>query len=229
MSVQIAVVDYGMGNRRSVEKALERVGARATITSDHAQLLAAAGLVLPGVGAFPRAMQRLRELELDELLCERVRAGVPVLGICLGMQLAFDSSTELGGAQGLGLVPGEVHALRTGELKLPHIGWNEVTFVKPESPLLAELPVRCAFYHVHSFAPRPSEQRDVLGTAEYGETFVTAVQRGAFYGVQFHPEKSSTAGLRLLANFLGICAEATGTTAPAAASGSAVDVSPLVR
>jgi glutamine amidotransferase len=216
--VEIAVVDYGMGNRRSVEKALEHVGARALVTNDHERLLGAAGLVVPGVGAFPRAMQRMRELGLDELLRERVAAGTPVLGICLGMQLAFDSSTELGGAPGLGIVPGEVRALEAGALKRPHIGWNEVSFAKPGSPLIDELPSRCAFYHVHSFAPHPTDQQDVLGTAEYGEPFVTAVQRGCFFGVQFHPEKSSAAGLRLLANFARICiAAATAATAAPAA------------
>ena len=203
----IAVVDYGMGNRRSVEKALEHVGARALISSDPARLRDASGLVVPGVGAFPRAMARLRELGLDELIRERVAAGTPVLGICLGMQLAFDSSTELGGAEGLGIVPGRVLALEPGELKLPHIGWTEVEFESRGSRLAADMP-RCAFYHVHSFAPVPESLADVLATAHYGEPFVTAVERGSFYGVQFHPEKSSAAGLRLLANFSGICASA---------------------
>ena len=203
--VEIAIVDYGMGNRRSVEKALEHVGARAIVTSEHARLRSAAGLLLPGVGAFPRAMANLRELGLEELLRERVQQGTPVLGVCLGMQLAFDSSTELGGAAGLGIVPGEVRALPAAELKLPHIGWTEVGFTKPRSPLVADLPARCAFYHVHSLAPIPSDAQDVLGTAEYGLPFVSAVQRGSFYGVQFHPEKSSAAGLRLLANFARIC------------------------
>jgi imidazole glycerol-phosphate synthase subunit HisH len=206
--VEIAVVDYGMGNRRSVEKAFEHVGARATLTSDHARLRAAAGVVVPGVGAFPRAMERVRELGLDDLLRERVEAGTPVLGICLGMQLAFDSSTELGGATGLGIVPGEVRALEAGALKLPHIGWNEVHLAASGSPLIDGLPDRCAFYHVHSFAPTPSNAEDILGTAEYGGLFVTAVQRGSFYGVQFHPEKSSAAGLRLLGNFTRICSAA---------------------
>ncbi len=210
--VEIAVLDYGMGNRRSVEKALEHVGARATVTSDHEQLRAAAGVVVPGVGAFPRAMERLREFGLDQLLRERVAAGTPVLGICLGMQLAFDSSSELGGATGLGIVPGEVQALDHGELKLPHIGWNEVRFTRPASPLVADLPSSCAFYHVHSLAPVPADEQDVLGVAEYGSPFVSAVQRGSFYGVQFHPEKSSAAGLRLLANFARIC---IGASAPA--------------
>ena len=206
--VDIAVVDYGMGNRRSVEKALEHVGARASVSADPAQLRAAAGLVVPGVGAFPRAMDNLRELGLDELLCERVAAGTPVLGVCLGMQLAFDSSTEQGGAAGLGIIAGEVRALDAGGLKLPHIGWNEVHFTKAGSPLTENLPSRCAFYHVHSFAPVPTHAQDVLGTAEYGAQFVTAVEHGSFYGVQFHPEKSSAAGLRMLANFAAICATA---------------------
>ncbi len=205
--VEIAVLDYGMGNRRSVEKALQHVGATASVTRDHSELRAAAGLVVPGVGAFPRAMENLRELGLDELLRERIAAGTPVLGICLGMQLAFDSSTELGGAAGLGIVPGEVHALEPGALKLPHIGWNEVRFTKPRSPLVADLPQSCAFYHVHSFAVASADESDMLGIAEYGQPFVTAVQHGSFYGVQFHPEKSSAAGLRLLANFARICIE----------------------
>ncbi len=203
--VEIAILDYGMGNRRSVEKALEHVGARAIVTSEHARLRAAAGGVVPGVGAFPRAMENLRAQGLDELLRERVEEGTPVLGICLGMQLAFERSAEMGGASGLGIVPGEVRTLETGELKLPHIGWNEVRFTRPSSPLLEDLPGSCAFYHVHSLAVVPAEEQDVLGVAEYGAPFVSAVQRGCFYGVQFHPEKSSAAGLRLLANFARIC------------------------
>ncbi len=203
----IAVVDYGMGNRRSVEKALEHVGARALISSDPERLREASGLVVPGVGAFPRAIERLSELGLDELIRERVAARTPVLGICLGMQLAFDSSTELGGADGLGIVPGRVLALEPGELKLPHIGWTEIEFVSRGSRLAGDMP-RCSFYHVHSFAPVPDCPGDILATAEYGAPFVTAVERGSFYGVQFHPEKSSAAGLRLLANFSGICASA---------------------
>lgn len=206
--VDIAVVDYGMGNRRSVEKALEHVGARASVSADPAQLRAAAGLVVPGVGAFPRAMDNLRELGLDELLRERVAAGTPVLGVCLGMQLAFDSSTEQGGAAGLGIIAGEVRALDAGGLKLPHIGWNEVRFAKTRSRLVEDLPQECAFYHVHSFAPVPAQAQDVLGTVVYGRPFVSAVEKGSFYGVQFHPEKSSAAGLRLLANFSRICTTA---------------------
>jgi imidazole glycerol-phosphate synthase subunit HisH len=205
--VDIAVVDYGMGNRRSVEKAFEHIGARATVTSDVELLRAATGLVLPGVGAFPRGMANLREAGLDELLRERLLAGTPILGICLGMQLAFERSTEQGGAAGMGWIPGEVRPLRHGQLKLPHIGWNEVSF-GVASPFTEGLPARCAFYHVHSFAPVPAVSQDVLGTAVYGAPFASVVARGGFYGVQFHPEKSSAAGLRLLANFARICARA---------------------
>ena len=204
--VQIAVVDYGMGNRRSVEKALEHVGASARVTCAHEDVRAADGLVIPGVGAFPRAMDNLRERGLDTLIRERVEAGTPVLGVCLGMQLAFERSSELGGADGLGLIAGEVRELDAGGLKLPHIGWNEVRFRERPSPLTEGVPRSCAFYHVHSYAPLPAREEDVLGTAAYGQTFATAVESGSFYGVQFHPEKSSAAGLRLLANFARICA-----------------------
>jgi glutamine amidotransferase len=205
--VDLAIVDYGMGNRRSVEKALEHIGANVLITADHERLRAAAGLVVPGVGAFPRGMANLRARGLDDLLLERLSQGVPVLGICLGMQLAFDRTTELGGAEGLGVIPGEVRELEHGKLKLPHIGWNEVTLRVP-SPLTEGLPERCAFYHVHSFAPTPAHPEDVVGTSVYGAPFASVVARGGFYGVQFHPEKSSAAGLRLLANFARICASA---------------------
>ena len=203
--VSIAVVDYGMGNRRSVEKALEHIGVRANMSSEPARLRDAAGLVVPGVGSFPRGMENLRERGLDELLRERVASGVPVLGVCLGLQLAFDSSTEHGGARGLGIVAGEVRPLQVGSLKLPHIGWNEVRFQRTSSSLLRDLPQRCAFYHVHSLAAVPARDQDVLGVVDYGAPFVSAVESGSFYGVQFHPEKSSAAGLRLLANFARIC------------------------
>jgi glutamine amidotransferase len=206
----IAVVDYGMGNRRSVEKALARVGARAAVTRDHDALRTADGLVVPGVGAFPKAMHNLHELGLDELIAERLEAGTPVLGICLGMQLLFDSSTELGGAEGLGLVPGPVTELDPRGAKLPHIGWNLVTWERPSS-LTDGLPAACAFYHVHSLVPRPADPADVLGVSEYGEPFATAIdaseRAGApLFGVQFHPEKSSAHGLKLLENFSAICA-----------------------
>jgi glutamine amidotransferase len=165
------------------------------------------GLVVPGVGAFPKAMGNLRALGLDGFIVERVSAGLPVLGICLGMELAFDHSSELGGAEGLGIVPGSVRGLRTGELKLPHIGWSEVRWER-SSPLLEGLAPGRDFYHVHSFVGDPTNAADVLGSAEYGERFVTAVSRGSFTGLQFHPEKSSLDGLALLANFVSSCVPA---------------------
>jgi glutamine amidotransferase len=201
----IAILNYGMGNLRSVEKALERVGASAHVTSDPQAARAADGLILPGVGAFPAAMQRVRELELDVLVAERVSAGTPVLGICLGLQLLFDRSTERGGADGLGAIPGDVTALEARGLKVPHIGWEPVRWER-SSELTDGLASETPFYFVHSFGVRPAEPADALGSAEWGERFVCAVARPPLYGVQFHPEKSSAAGLRLLANFARICA-----------------------
>ena len=204
----IAILDYGMGNLRSVEKAFEHVGAPAVVTRDHARVREAEGVVLPGVGAFPKAMQAIRELGLDELMAERLETGVPVLGICLGMQLLFERSVELGGADGLGFLAGEVGPLDAPGLKIPQIGWNAIAW-KRASRLTSGLPDPCAFYHVHSFAPRPADPTDVLATADYGGEFVTAVEREPVYGVQFHPEKSGPHGLRLLGNFAAICGVAT--------------------
>jgi imidazole glycerol-phosphate synthase subunit HisH len=194
-----------MGNLRSVQKALERVGAEGHITSDSVEAERAAGVILPGVGAFPRAMARVRELGLDSLVAARVAAGTPVLGICLGLQLLFESSTELGGDAGIGALRGEVTGLDAPGLKVPHMGWEPVRWER-ESELVSGLPSGTPFYFVHSFAVRPGEQEDVLGTAEWGERFACAVARPPLYGVQFHPEKSSSAGLRVLANFAEICA-----------------------
>jgi imidazole glycerol-phosphate synthase subunit HisH len=205
---RIDVIDYGMGNRRSVEKALERAGARVSITADADALRRCDGLVLPGVGAFPLAMRNLRALGLIEAIRERVGAGTPLLGICLGMQLLFDRSAELEQTDGLGLIPGEVTRLSAGGLRVPHIGWNEVRFER-RSWLTEGLPAAgCAFYHVHSLAARPQRPEDILGTTEYGERFSTIVRHGATFGVQFHPEKSSNDGIRLLENFVALCAGA---------------------
>jgi glutamine amidotransferase len=199
----IAIVDYGMGNRRSVEKALERVGARPAITADHDELRAADGLILPGVGAFPEAMRRIGALGLADVLRERAAAGAPLLGICLGMQLLFERTTEHEGAAGLGVLGGDVTALRAP--RLPHIGWNLVTLERP-SALTEGLGPATAFYHVHSFACRPADPADVVGQAEYGERFASIVERGTVFGAQFHPEKSSRDGLAVLGNFAAVCA-----------------------
>jgi glutamine amidotransferase len=152
-------------------------------------------------------MENLAALGLDDFLVEQVGGGVPVLGICLGLQLAFDRSDERGGAKGMGIVPGAVTELHAPDHKLPHIGWSEVHWQKA-SPLLAGVPQDVAYYHVHGYSPEPEEPDDILGTAEYGRRFVTAVSRGSFTGVQFHPEKSSLDGLRLLENFVAVCVPA---------------------
>jgi imidazole glycerol-phosphate synthase subunit HisH len=203
MTARICILDYGMGNLRSVEKALEHVGATAVISRDPAMLREADGLILPGVGAFPKAMARIREYGLDELLVERLDFGVPVLGICLGLQLLFDSTTELGGAPGLGLLTGDVKELEADGLKVPHIGWAPVQW-EHRSRLVEGIESETPFYFVHSYAPHPLAG-DLLGSAAYGERFACAAERGNVFGVQFHPEKSSGAGLRLLANFAAVC------------------------
>jgi len=206
----VAVVDYGMGNRRSVQKALEHVGAHVEVTRDPRRLAAADALIVPGVGAFAAAMTALSELDLIAPIRDAAEGGRPVLGICLGMQLLFERSFELGETAGLGLLSGEVTRLQTGAaaLRIPHIGWNEVRPVRP-APLTAGLPARgAAFYHVHSYAVRPADPPLAAPTTTYGETFATIVARGSVMGTQFHPEKSSAHGLSLLAAFCALVSDA---------------------
>lgn len=198
----LAIVDLGMGNRRSVETALAHVGHASVLTADHDAVRAADAVVLPGVGAFPEAMRNLRASGLDAVLAYVARAGTPLLGICLGMQLLFESSSEHEGAPGLGLLPGAVTRLQAP--RLPHIGWNLVGFTRA-SPLTAGLGAAAAFYHVHAYACRPADESVVVGRGEYGpERFVSVVSRENVHGVQFHPEKSSRDGLRLLTNFAAL-------------------------
>jgi glutamine amidotransferase len=205
--VNVAILNYGMGNLTSAAMALEHVGAAVEVTSDHDRVRAAHAVVLPGVGAFPKAMEAVTRLGLDELVRERRDAGVPVLGICLGMQLLFESSSELGGAEGIGLLEGTVEPLDAGGLKVPQIGWNAVSF-RPDKQLGKGLGPTAAMYHVHSYAVKPADPEVIAGTAVYGNEFISAVEQDILYGVQFHPEKSSADGLQLLRNFVNVAVPA---------------------
>ncbi len=197
---RVAILNYGMGNLRSVEKALEHLGEEPVLATNPKEAESADAAILPGVGAFPEAMRRIRERGFEELLHAWVEAGRPLLGICLGMQLLFGSSTELGGAEGLAILPGEVTALHAPGLKVPHMGWEEVRWGR-SGELADGIADGTPFYFVHSFAARPDDPADVVATAEWGERFACVVARGPTWGAQFHPEKSSAAGLRLLGNF----------------------------
>jgi glutamine amidotransferase len=198
----IGIVDYGMGNRRSVEKAFARVGAQAELLSDVSALEDCDGLVVPGVGAFPEAMRRLRDGGFDTLVRDRAAKGVPVIGLCLGMQVLYEGSEEFGSSEGLGLLRGVVRPLAAEGLKIPHIGWHEVRFER-DTPLTPE-GRSAAYYHVHSFAPERSE--DTAAVGDYGGEFVSVAARENVFGCQFHPEKSSHAGLALLRSFTELCA-----------------------
>ena len=197
----ITIVDYGMGNLHSVAKALRRTGHEALVTEDPAQVLVAEGIILPGVGAYADAMAALRRRGLDAALRQVVEAGRPFLGICLGLQLLFELSEENGGARGLGLLPGRVRRFPEGQgLKVPHMGWNRLDLRRP-SPLLGGLPRESYVYFVHSYYVDPDQPELVAATAPYGLDMPAAVSRGNCHGVQFHPEKSSAVGLRILSNF----------------------------
>jgi glutamine amidotransferase len=204
----IAIVDYGIGNLRSVEKALQRVGATAMVTADPAVLDAAQGVVLPGVGAFGDGMAQLRARQLVDPVMRQVERRKPLLGICLGMQLLFEESDEMGLHRGLGLLPGRVVRFPEGELKVPHIGWNQLWRADPcpEMALLEGIPHGAHAYFVHSYYAAPEESGDVLASTDYGFEFASVVGRGRIFGAQFHPEKSQDVGLRLLRNFADMVA-----------------------
>jgi glutamine amidotransferase len=208
ISPAIAIVDYRMGNLRSVEKGFAAAGvADVAITDDPAVVAAARGIVLPGVGAFRDAAANLDSSGMREVLLERAAAGVPVLGICLGMQLLATVGLEDGEWGGLGLVPGACERL-PGGVKIPHIGWNTVDFPRP-SALFEGIAEGSAFYFVHSYHLVPSDPSAVIGRTVHGVPFAAAVQSGRVFGVQFHPEKSSETGLTLLRNFATIVEEAS--------------------
>jgi imidazole glycerol-phosphate synthase subunit HisH len=194
------IVDYGSGNLRSVQKAFEHVGVDARVGSDPGSMGAAAGIVLPGVGAFGAAMQQLEQLGLVEPLLKRIEEGIPFLGVCLGLQLLFEGSEEDPGAIGLGLVRGDVRALPS-TVKVPHIGWNQVETCTV-CDLFDGIPDRSAFYFVHGYAVVPRTPSAVLTMTEYsGISFVSAIETDNIAAVQFHPEKSSMLGLRFYSNF----------------------------
>jgi glutamine amidotransferase len=199
---RIAVVDYGAGNLRSVSKALERSGLTAEVTGDPAAVAAADGVVLPGVGAFKDAVSKLRDSGLDDGLRESVARGRPYLGLCLGLQVLFEEGEEHGVTPGLGLLAGRVErfpatAADGRPLRVPHIGWNTVTF-EGEHPMLEKLPAEDCYYFVHSYRAIATDPSDVAGRVEYGGAFAAAIARENLFAVQFHPEKSQSAGRRLL-------------------------------
>jgi glutamine amidotransferase len=198
---QVAIIDYGVGNLRSVEKALTAGGYDAIVTSDEAELHGAERLVLPGVGAFAACMQQLTARGFDRLVLERVSTGTPLLGVCVGMQLLFEESEEFGSTKGLGLLPGRVRRF-SSDLVVPQVGWNQIS-QRARHPLFAGIPDHSFFYFVHSFYCESDDRDLVVGETEYGAQYASVVARGNVCGVQFHPEKSQTAGLRLLSNFAG--------------------------
>ncbi|RJX21459.1 MAG: imidazole glycerol phosphate synthase subunit HisH, partial [Ammonifex sp.] len=201
----IAIVDYEMGNLRSVEKGFARVGFEAVVVRDPEAVAAADGVVLPGVGAFADAMTNLKSLGLLGTVKQVLDSGKPFLGICLGLQLLFEMSEEWGETPGLGYFRGRVRRLPES-VKVPHMGWNEAEFTRP-TPIFDGIPDRTRFYFVHSYYVDPEEGEIAIAKASYGTRFTAAAAKGMVFGVQFHPEKSSTWGLKILANFGRLVAE----------------------
>jgi glutamine amidotransferase len=206
----IAIVDYGMGNLRSVQKAFEKIGVTARIVSSPRDLERARGIVLPGVGAFGQAMNNLRAIGWEIALRQAVARDVPLLGICLGMQLLFESSEEMGQHAGLGILRGAVKRF-DGTLKVPQMGWNQLHIVgaknvgaKNVSPLLRDIPDGSYAFFVHSYYCAPRDESVILATTDYGIEFASVVGQGNVFGAQFHPEKSQSVGLKMLENFARI-------------------------
>ncbi|HEX8136953.1 MAG TPA: imidazole glycerol phosphate synthase subunit HisH [Pyrinomonadaceae bacterium] len=197
--VPLAIIDYGVGNLRSVEKAFAAAGSEAVVSSDERVLRSAERLVLPGVGAFAACMQALAARRLDRLVLERVGEGAPLLGVCVGMQMLFEESEEFGLSEGLALLRGRVRRFAS-DLHVPQVGWNQVEQLRPH-PLLTGISEGTFFYFVHSYYCEPADARVVLGETFYGRSYASVVAEGSVCGVQFHPEKSQAVGLRLLKNF----------------------------
>jgi glutamine amidotransferase len=197
----IAIIDYGMGNLRSVQKAFEKVGQQAVVTSDPARVAAAAKVVLPGVGAFEDAIAELRRLNLVKPVLDAVDSGKPFLGICLGLQLLFDVSYENGRHQGLGVLPGEVVRFQLPKgYAVPHMGWNQLIIRRP-APILAGVAEGTYVYFVHSYYVVPKDAEVIATDTDYGGPFCSMIWRGNVFATQFHPEKSQSEGLRILKNF----------------------------
>lgn len=202
MPADIAIVDYGMANLRSVQKAFEQVGFAADVTSDPDRIAGAKKLVLPGVGAFQDAIARLRETHLADTITAHIRSGRPFLGICLGMQMLFTRSHEDGTHAGLDVFPGDVVRFpHQSGLKVPQMGWNTLAFTRSECPLFAGLPPEAAVYFVHSYYAAPTNRGIVAATADYPDPFCAVVWKENVYATQFHPEKSQQVGLTMLKNF----------------------------
>jgi len=208
----IAIIDYGAGNLRSVEKALEKLGFQAVITSDIKEIDGAEGMVLPGVGAFDPAIKELRKKELTDAIVSGIKKNKPFLGLCLGMQLLFDKSEE-GREKGLGLIkgavkkfsfPGPYSLVPSPLLKIPHMGWNNIR-IKKSSPLFEGIRGSAKMYFVHSYYCVPDDRSDILTTTDYGVKFASSVSRGNIFALQFHPEKSGDTGLKILKNFGELC------------------------
>ena len=198
---RVAIVDYGVGNLRSVEKAFAAAGSQAIVSDDERVLREAEALVLPGVGAFGACMRALSERGFDQLIHERVAEGTPLLGVCVGMQILFEESEEFGRTAGLGLIRGRVRRF-SDDLVVPQVGWNQVR-QRRLHPLLNGVEDLAFFYFVHSFYCEPGDPEVTIGETDYGDPYASVVAQGHICGVQFHPEKSQAAGLRLLSNFAG--------------------------
>jgi glutamine amidotransferase len=203
----IALIDYGLGNLRSVQKAFEHLSVPVTLTQDPEQVIRAEKLILPGVGAFSAGMEGLRQRSLVEPIKQAVKAGVPFIGICLGMQLLFGESEEVGQGfqpeKGLGLLAGRVVLMQGKGLQIPHMGWNQIQPVR-ESPLLRGIVPGAYAYFVHSYICVPADEETVLATTDYGQAFASVVGKDKVWGIQFHPEKSQQTGLRVLRNFIDL-------------------------
>lgn len=202
MTSAITIVDYGMGNLRSVQKAFERVGASAQVSQEPRAIEKASKLVLPGVGAFQDARHNLEKLRLIEPIMTGIQQGIPFLGLCLGLQLLFTESEEGGRHPGFDVMKGRVRRFPKSELKVPHIGWNQIQFPASDCPLLKGIPSGSYFYFVHSYYVEPEDKGVVVTETSYGLPFASMVWRETLFATQFHPEKSQRLGLRLLENFV---------------------------